>query len=120
MLCWHDSVWLEFLSLHPKSKGLEVAKCITQSELKHPENMPGKYWVACDSCSRFGICVDTAPNNFRFPLVQDGEKSSKWNGAYVFKQPVTEDEEANCRLAMQLCPVDAIHDNGRVSGKVVV
>ena len=86
-----------------------------QKEIKHPNNVPGKYWVDCNSCSSFGICVDTAPNNFRYPLEQNGKKEGYRNETYVYKQPETEEEEAQCRLAMEICPVDAIHDNG-VSG----
>ena len=81
--------------------------------VKHPDNMPGKYWVDCAYCLRFGICVDTAPNNFRFPERDYFDDEHLRNGAYVYKQPETEEEEAQCRLALQICPVDVIHDDGQ-------
>jgi ferredoxin len=32
--------------------------------------------------------------------------------AYVFKQPDTSDEEAQCREALETCPTAAIRDDG--------
>jgi len=32
--------------------------------------------------------------------------------AYVFKQPDTPEEEAQCREALKVCPTAAIHDDG--------
>ena len=32
--------------------------------------------------------------------------------AYVFKQPSTSEEEAQCRQALEECPVAAIRDDG--------
>jgi ferredoxin len=35
--------------------------------------------------------------------------------AYVFKQPGTSEEEAQCRQALEECPVMAIHADGFAS-----
>jgi ferredoxin len=54
-------------------------------------------------CNGHLCCVELAPNNFKM-----GESLS----AYVFKQPDTADEEAQCRQALAACPTAAIHDDG--------
>jgi ferredoxin len=35
--------------------------------------------------------------------------------SYVFKQPEDDDEEEQCREAMESCPVEAIGDDGEES-----
>ena len=72
---------------------------------KHPLNVPGKYYVDQDCCTFSAACVDVVPEHFRM----DEEY-----GVYVVKQPGTPEEEARCRLAMEGCPVAAIHDDGEV------
>ena len=69
---------------------------------KHPLNAKGKYYVDYDTCLNH-CCFDIAPNNF---------KMDKDYVAYVFKQPETSEEEAQCQEAMMCCPVEAIHDDG--------
>ena len=69
---------------------------------RHPLNAPGRYYVDCDTCLHHQVCVDTAPNNFRMDDLI----------AYVFKQPGTSEEEAQCREALEFCPTAAIHDDG--------
>lgn len=68
-------------------------------------NATGRYYVDCDTCAHHECCVETAPNNFRM-----GEHLS----AYVFKQPGTPDEEAQCRQALEECPTAAILYDGEV------
>ena len=67
---------------------------------------PGRYYVDCDTCLDHECCFDAAPNNFRM---------DEHLTAYVFKQPNTSEEEAQCRQALQECPVAAIRDDGEVS-----
>lgn len=78
---------------------------MSEASIKHPRNAPGKYYVDCDTCLDHELCVEAAPNNFKM----DREM---WAVAYVFKQPSNSEEEAQCRKAMEECPVEAIHDNG--------
>ncbi len=68
-----------------------------------PENVPGKYYVStrCIGCT---ICPEVAPANFRSNLDEGYE--------YVCKQPGDAAEEQLCREAMDVCPVDAIGDDG--------
>lgn len=70
---------------------------------KHPLNVIGKYYVADEYCLDHEICVQIAPNNF---------KMAEGHCAYVFKQPETVEEEADCREALEACPVEAIRDDG--------
>ena len=70
---------------------------------RHPLNAPGKYYVDCNSCLDHENCVDVAPNNF---------KMDEYHTAYVFQQPATAEEEAQCRQAMEECPMEAIYDDG--------
>ena len=75
-------------------------------ELKqHPLNAPGKYYIDQDCCTFSGACVDAAPEYFKM----DEEYM-----VYVIKQPDTPEEEACCRSAMECCPVEAIHNDGKI------
>jgi ferredoxin len=67
------------------------------------ENVSGAYYVdtACIDCD---VCRDTAPDNFT--------RSDENGYSYVFKQPETEEERAQCDEAMAACPVEAIGNDG--------
>jgi ferredoxin len=71
-------------------------------EDKHPENVPGKYYVDSE-CIFCETCIEIAPGNF---APQDDEF------AYVKKQPDNDTEEEQCREAKDSCPADAIGDDG--------
>ncbi|MFN3412522.1 MAG: ferredoxin [Thermoanaerobaculum sp.] len=66
-------------------------------------NVPGK-WYVDTSCIDCDVCRTTAPNNFR---ANEDEGYS-----YVYKQPETPEEEAQCQEAKASCPVEAIGDDG--------
>jgi ferredoxin len=68
-----------------------------------PENVAGKFYVdvQCIDCD---VCRVTAPANFR----RDDEKPY----SYVFRQPASLEEEAQCEEAMDCCPVEAIGKDG--------
>ena len=70
---------------------------------KHPENMAGKFYVdtQCIDCD---LCRQSAPSNF----TRNDEKGY----SYVFKQPASPEEEAQCQEAKENCPVDAIGQDG--------
>ena len=70
---------------------------------KHPLNVDGRYYVDCETCLDHDLCIEAAPNNF---------KKDDNNVAYVFKQPDSPSEEAQCQQAMDDCPVAAIRDDG--------
>lgn len=66
-------------------------------------NAPGKYYVG-ESCIGCAICTAIAPENFRIDHHQGYD--------YVHKQPETPAEEALCIEAMDICPANAIGDDG--------
>ena len=68
---------------------------------KVPGSAPGKYYVD-SNCIDCDVCRETAPDNF----------TANEDFSYVFKQPESEDEEAQCQEAMDSCPVEAIGDDG--------
>ncbi len=70
---------------------------------KWKDNHPGKIFVD-QSCIACDACVLSAPNNFKMHE-EDGH-------AFVSKQPVSAEEEAACKEAMDGCPVEAIGDFG--------
>jgi len=66
--------------------------------------LKGRYYVDHNTCLDHECCVYEALNFFKM--------DRETGGAYVFKQPETSEEEAQCKEAMNCCPVAAIHDNG--------
>jgi len=70
---------------------------------KVPGQAPGKYYVD-SNCIDCDVCRDTAPDNFR---ADEDEGYS-----YVFKQPENDEEETQCRDAMESCPSESIGDDG--------
>ena len=55
---------------------------------KHPLNVIGKYYVDQNACLDHECCADEAPINFKMD-------ENIWS-AYVFKQPETPEENAQC------------------------
>ena len=51
------------------------------------------------------VCSDAAPNNFRMSDAEDHD--------ICFKQPENEEEVAQCKEAMENCPVEAIGEDGQ-------
>jgi len=70
---------------------------------RYPENTAGRYYVD-DQCIGCGYCRETAPSNFA--------QQNNIGHSYIYKQPETEEEEAQCKEAMANCPVEAIGDDG--------
>lgn len=70
---------------------------------KISENVPGKYYIdsSCIGCS---ICPEIAPDNIRSNL-EDGYE-------FFCKQPENDAEKVLCEEAMEICPVNAIGDDG--------
>jgi ferredoxin len=70
---------------------------------KQPENIDGRYYVDTE-CIDCDVCRDTAPGNFT--RQEDGGYS------FVYKQPENQEEEDQCKEAMESCPVEAIGCDG--------
>ncbi|MBP7845036.1 MAG: ferredoxin [Proteobacteria bacterium] len=70
---------------------------------KQAENTQGSWYVDVN-CIDCDVCRETAPNNF----TQQADKGY----SYVFKQPESPEETAQCQEAMESCPVEAIGNDG--------
>jgi ferredoxin len=70
---------------------------------RYPENITGKFYVD-NQCIDCDLCRETAPTCFT--------RNDDGGYSYVFKQPENEDEEKQCKEAMEGCPVEAIGNNG--------
>ncbi len=70
---------------------------------KYPENATGSFYVdtQCIDCD---LCRQSAPKNF--------QRQEDRGYSYVFKQPATSEEIAQCVEAMEGCPVEAIGQDG--------
>lgn len=77
-----------------------------QSEV-FAENVFGKYYItkACIGCT---LCSVIAPANF----MENTDEELAVGHCYVFNQPETEAEVLVCEEAMDVCPADAIRNNG--------
>lgn len=75
---------------------------------RYLDNVAGKFYVD-DQCIDCDLCRETAPNNFT--RNEDGGYS------YVYKQPISPDEEVLCKEAMEGCPVEAIGNDGVEAGQ---
>src|SRR6476660_6282292 len=70
---------------------------------RYPDNTPGKFYVD-NQCIDCDLCRETAPNNFK--------RNDDGGFSFVYKQAETPEEEAQCKEAMEGCPVEAIGNNG--------
>lgn len=67
------------------------------------ENAPGRYYVD-DQCIDCDACRETAPDFFR--------RNDERGYSFVYRQPATDEERAQCDEAKEGCPVEAIGDDG--------
>ena len=70
---------------------------------KYPQNAAGKFYVD-NQCIACDACCTSAPNNFQMNM-DEGH-------AFLSKQPESPEEEAQCKEAMEGCPVEAIGNDG--------
>jgi ferredoxin len=76
---------------------------MNETPTKYPENAPGVFYVNTD-CVDCDLCIATAPENFR--------RKEPEGYYHVCKQPTTTEEESQCLEALEICPVQAIWNNG--------
>jgi ferredoxin len=69
---------------------------------KFPENEPGRYAVN-QECIDCDLCRQIAPKNFTRQMTK--------GHSYVYQQPETQQQEAQCQDAVATCPVAAIEAN---------
>ncbi len=70
---------------------------------KWPENITGKFYVD-EQCIDCDLCRETAPDFFT--------RNDSGGYSYVYNQPETDDQIAECTEALEGCPVEAIGENG--------
>ena len=70
---------------------------------KYEDNVPGPFYVDKE-CINCDACVLVAENHFKLDE-EDGH-------AFVYQQPVTEEEKEACQEALESCPVEAIGSDG--------
>ncbi|MFZ5573340.1 MAG: ferredoxin [Thermodesulfobacteriota bacterium] len=74
---------------------------------KIKENVRGRYYVDV-SCINCTLCVEIAADNIRSNLEEGYE--------FFYKQPSSAEEEDCCLEAMDICPVNAIGNDGEDVG----
>ena len=70
---------------------------------KFPNNAAGKFYVD-QQCIDCDLCRETAPAFFT--------RSDEGGFTFVNKQPLTDEEVAQCMEALEGCPVEAIGSDG--------
>ena len=73
----------------------------------HPLNAKGRYYVDQDTCTCNAACEYIAPN---FYAIDNADY-----GAYIYKQPENAVGEEQARKGMNVCPVEAIQDDGETN-----
>ncbi len=76
---------------------------MADSNSRQPENVPGR-WYVDTTCVPCNICIDEAPALLRYA---PGEAH-----VYFGRQPETAEEEKAALLAMEVCPSEAIGNDG--------
>jgi ferredoxin len=94
---------LIFEGLPAKVRPLNRTQFMADIANRYPENVTGKFYVD-NQCIDCDLCRETAPTCFT--------RNDDGGYSYVFKQPENEDEEKQCKEAMEGCPVEAIGNNG--------
>lgn len=70
---------------------------------RHEDNAPGRFYVDKD-CVVCTTCFEVAPKNFKM--------SEQGDHYVVWRQPGNPEEEAQCRTAVEQCPMGAVGDDG--------
>ena len=70
---------------------------------KWGDNVGGKFYVD-QQCIDCDLCRETAPGFFK--------RNDEGGHSHVYKQPTSDEEIAQCREALEGCPVEAIGEDG--------
>ena len=76
---------------------------MAEKTLKHPENMPGKFYVD-ETCIDCDLCRNTAPKFFN--------RYEEGGYTVVFRQPQSLEEIALASEALEGCPTGSIGNDG--------
>ncbi|MEO6181869.1 MAG: ferredoxin [Verrucomicrobiota bacterium] len=76
---------------------------MADKNLKHSENVPGKYYVD-NTCIDCDLCREVAPQFFK--------RNEEGGHSYVWRQPVTTAEVCVAEEARASCPTETIGNDG--------
>jgi ferredoxin len=80
---------------------------MSEQNERFDDNIDGKYYIT-KSCIGCTLCSVIAPDNF----TENTDEELAVGHCYVYKQSETEAEALTCEEAMDVCPADAIRNNG--------
>lgn len=81
---------------------------MADKSLRLSENAPGR-WYVDDTCTPCHTCMDVAGPMTSYPLLKYNDDESK---VYFVRQPSTPQEEAAAQESLEVCPTQAIGDDG--------
>ena len=81
---------------------------MADKSIKLPDQAPG-LWYVDDTCTPCHVCLDEAGPASGFGLLSYNADETK---VLVVKQPGTDDESAAAQRAMEICPTNAIGNDG--------
>ncbi|MEO0018670.1 MAG: hypothetical protein RLZZ522_1953 [Verrucomicrobiota bacterium] len=84
-------------------RGRNLLTTMADKDDRNSSNISGQFYVD-SQCIDCDLCRETAPSNFT--------RAEDEGYSYVFKQPTTDEEIAQCREAIEGCPVEAIGEDG--------
>jgi len=86
---------------------IESRRLMSDQKQRFAENVAGEYYTTM-SCIGCILCSVIDPANF----MENTDEELAVGYCYVYKQPETEAEVLMCEEAMDVCPADAIRNNG--------
>ncbi len=81
---------------------------MAELSLRNPENSPGR-WYVDDTCTPCHTCIDIAGPDTNHPLMKYNADESK---VYFAVQPSGAAQEEAAQEALDLCPTQAIGNDG--------
>lgn len=81
---------------------------MAELSLRNPDNAPGR-WYVDDTCTPCHTCIDIAGPDTNHPLMKYNADESK---VYFAVQPSGEAQEEAAQEALDLCPTQAIGNDG--------
>ncbi len=81
---------------------------MADSSIRLPESVPGA-WYVDDTCTPCHVCLDEAGPQSGFNLLQYTADESK---VIFVKQPATDEERVAAQQALEICPANAIGNDG--------
>ena len=81
---------------------------MADKSIKLPDQVPGR-WYVDDTCTPCHVCLDEAGPQSDFHLLAYNDDESK---VLFIKQPATAEETDAAQRALEICPTNAIGDDG--------